>query len=102
MSYYLYRINHFNLTRSSPSTRVVVYVCMCPTSFIDAETLKKKQGAFANWRATTHWPQYAIIPVEEYGPPQRNGKDDPYDRAEPLEKPVLTERLLQLAGVKAY
>jgi len=46
--------------------------------------------------------QYAIIPVEQYGPPQRDGKNDPYDRAEPLEKPVLTDRLLQLAGIKAY
>lgn len=79
---------------------------MCPISYIEPETLKKKVGAFHNRRATTHWPQYALIPVEEYGQPKRkvNGVEveDPHNRQRPVEEPVLGERELQLAGVKPY
>lgn len=32
----------------------------------------------------------------------RNGEVCPKDRTEPFEKPVITDRLLQLAGVQAY
>jgi hypothetical protein len=31
-----------------------------------------------------------------------DGKIDPMERAEPLEKPEMTDKLLKLAGVKAY
>ena len=31
-----------------------------------------------------------------------NGKLDPLERDEPLEKPVLTDQVLKLAAVKAY
>jgi hypothetical protein len=31
-----------------------------------------------------------------------DGKLDPLERKEPLEKPELTDKLLKLAGVKAY
>ena len=34
--------------------------------------------------------------------PMRDGKVCPKDRSEPFEKPEITDRLLQLAGVKAY
>lgn len=34
--------------------------------------------------------------------PMRNGKVCPKYRTEPFEKPELTDRLLQLAGVKGY
>ena len=34
--------------------------------------------------------------------PKRNGQVCAKDRSEPFEKPEITERLLQLAGVKPY
>lgn len=35
-------------------------------------------------------------------PPKRNGIVDPMNRTEPREKPMITDRVLQLAAVKAY
>lgn len=32
----------------------------------------------------------------------RDGKEDPHNRTEPIEKPEITQRMLQLAGVEAY
>lgn len=34
--------------------------------------------------------------------PMRDGKVCPKDRSEPFEKPVLTDAVLKLAGVKPY
>jgi len=34
--------------------------------------------------------------------PMRDGKICPKDRSEPLEKPVITDTVLRLAGIKAY
>jgi len=34
--------------------------------------------------------------------PMRNGEVCPKYRTEPFEKPIVTEKVLQLAGVKAY
>jgi hypothetical protein len=41
-----------------------------------------------------------IRPTQEK--PMRDGEVCPKYRTEPFEKPVITDRLLQLAGVKAY
>lgn len=54
---------------------------------------------FKECNSTTHWPH---CNVHRQGAPMRNEQVDPLDRKEPLEKPVLSDRLLQLAGVKAY
>lgn len=43
-----------------------------------------------------------IVPYELYGPVERNSVPDPHDRARPFLEPVLTPRLLRLAGVEAY
>lgn len=41
-----------------------------------------------------------IRPTEDK--PKRNGEICPKYRAEPFEKPEITDKLLQLAGVKPY
>lgn len=43
-----------------------------------------------------------ISNIRKAGVPLRNGKEDPHNRSEPMEKPEINQRLLQLAGVEAY
>lgn len=40
--------------------------------------------------------------IRKQGPPIRNGKVDDLNRTEPIEPPEITDRILQLAAVKAY
>lgn len=44
----------------------------------------------------------AISNIRKAGVPLRNGKEDPHNRSEPIEKPEINQHLLQLAGVEAY
>lgn len=75
------------------------YICMTPAKFAKAEDLKLKAEIFRQWAGTTHWPHCNI---RHQAKAKRDGVVDPQERDEPLEKPELTERLLQLAAVKAY
>jgi len=87
-----------------------------PKKFAKEEDLEHKARLFNQWQGTTwvsassmmnesmltqdsHWPHCNI---HETGPPMRNGKLCPHNRTEPREKPELTDRVLQLAAVKAY
>lgn len=72
---------------------------MVPTKFASKENLALKASFFNSWQGTTHWPHTNI---HKAGPPLRDGKEDPMNRKEPREKPIITDRLLQLAGAKAY
>ncbi|KAJ5370513.1 uncharacterized protein N7496_006605 [Penicillium cataractarum] len=83
----------------SQTIRSIQYICMTPAKFATKEDLELKAELFKGWNSTTHWPHCNI---HRQGAPMRNGEVDPLDRKEPLEKPVLSDRLLQLAGVKAY
>jgi hypothetical protein len=40
--------------------------------------------------------------IRKAGVPIRDGKEDPHNRTEPLEKPEITQQVLRLAGVEAY
>lgn len=40
--------------------------------------------------------------IRKQGPPMRNGKVDSLDRSAPIDPPEITDRILQLAAVKAY
>lgn len=40
--------------------------------------------------------------IRKAGVPIRDGEEDPHNRSEPIEKPVITKQILQLAGVEAY
>lgn len=79
--------------------RIIQYLCMTPAKFPTNEDSELKAQRFNRWNSTTHWPHCNI---HRQGPPMRNGEIDPLDRKEPLEKPVISDCLLQLAEVKAY
>ncbi|KAB8210431.1 Clavaminate synthase-like protein [Aspergillus parasiticus] len=93
------RTMHYACLPEGDVIRSVQYVCMTPRKFANEEDIKLKAQLFHEFEGTTHWPHCNI---HRHGPPMRDGVIDPQNRTEPLEKPVLSDRLLQLAGVKDY
>ncbi|KAI0973186.1 hypothetical protein F4678DRAFT_40720 [Xylaria arbuscula] len=79
--------------------RSVIYVCMTPSSLAKPEDLQYKKELFERFEATTHWPHCNIW---GQGKAMIDGKIDPLERDEPLEKPVVTDQILRLAGIKSY
>ncbi|KAL4878104.1 hypothetical protein BJY04DRAFT_230003 [Aspergillus karnatakaensis] len=79
--------------------RSVLYICMTPAALTKEEDLKYKAELFGRFEATTHWPHCNIW---GHGKAKINGEVDPLERDEPLEKPVVTDQILRLAGVKSY
>ncbi|BGP50830.1 hypothetical protein JCM10450v2_006756 [Rhodotorula kratochvilovae] len=97
------RTIHWNRTPTAEQIRVVVYTCYAPRSMASEQVLARRRECWEKRRATTHWPApFVVIPRDEYGPPQRDGKDDPLDHDRPLEEPRQTEQLLKLVGVLPY
>ncbi|KAL0938551.1 phytanoyl-CoA dioxygenase [Colletotrichum truncatum] len=96
------RLIHFGAEPTGKSNRIrtVTYVSYAPASFATEEALKAKNEAFKNWLATTHWPHDNIV-LRTNHPTLPDGTVDK-SRSEPIEKPELTEKLLKLAGIKAY
>ncbi|KUL87438.1 hypothetical protein ZTR_04760 [Talaromyces verruculosus] len=94
------RTIHYAELPQGDQIRHVQYICMTPRRFATEEALELKKQCFNSWMGTTHWPHCNIRPSAEK--PMRNGKVCPKYRTEPFEKPELTDRLLQLAGVKGY
>lgn len=90
---------HYACHPQGSQIRHVQYICFTPAKFAKLEDLKLKADMFKQWGGTTHWPHCNIHPHRKA---MRDGEIDPQERDEPLEKPVLTDRLLQLAAVKAY
>ncbi|TVY30725.1 hypothetical protein LHYA1_G000377 [Lachnellula hyalina] len=86
---------------ASREIRSVIYVAYAPASWAVPAALKIKTGIFERWGATSHWPHTNIraIDLKAMLP---NGERDPRDREEPLVKPILTDKLLKLAGVVSY
>ncbi|KAI6811471.1 hypothetical protein KC332_g11725 [Hortaea werneckii] len=93
------RTMHYACFPEGDLIRHVQYICMTPKKFAKEEDVALKADMFNNWQGTTHWPHCNI---HKQGPPLRNGVEDPLNRSEPREKPEMTNRVLQLAGVKAY
>ncbi|KAM0415970.1 hypothetical protein ACHAPT_013069 [Fusarium lateritium] len=79
--------------------RSVIYICMTPAALAKPEDIAYKRKLFKNYEATTHWPHCNIW---GQGRAMVDGKLDPLERTEPLEKPVETDQILKLAGVKPY
>lgn len=111
------RTMHYARLPEGEQIRHIQYICMTPKSmftcpsrrrivlikspeFATEDALKLKKECFENWYGTTHWPHCNIRPAAE--PPMRDGKICPKNRNEPFEKPELTDKVLQLAGVKDY
>ncbi|KAJ5701954.1 hypothetical protein N7488_009502 [Penicillium malachiteum] len=93
------RSMHYAKFPESDEVRTIIYACYTPASHATPEELKKKAELFQRWETTTHWPHCNI---RGHGKAMIDGEVDPLEKDEPLEKPVLTDRLLQLAGVKPY
>ncbi|TVY36939.1 hypothetical protein LOCC1_G006643 [Lachnellula occidentalis] len=86
---------------SSQEIRTVIYVAYTPASWALPDALALKAEIFKRWGATTHWPHKNIRAID----PKvllPNGERDPRDREEPLTKPIMSEKLLKLAGVVSY
>ncbi|KAL4892485.1 Clavaminate synthase-like protein [Aspergillus ambiguus] len=94
------RTMHYAKFPEGNNFRHVQYICMTPRRFATEEALKLKKQCFESWTGTTHWPHCNIRAQKEK--PIRNGKVCPKNRTEPWEKPEMTDRVLQLAGVKPY
>ncbi|GAA5821777.1 hypothetical protein JCM11251_001020 [Rhodosporidiobolus azoricus] len=99
------RTVHWNRSPVADQLRVVVYVCMAPKAMASEEVLKKRAECFEKRLATTHWPApFVVVPREEYGPPMRNGVQDPMNikLSRPLHEPEESKELLQLVGTVPY
>jgi hypothetical protein len=90
---------HYASLPESDKIRTVVYASYTPRELASETDLKLKQEVFQRWEGTTHWPHCNIFPQ---GKAYRNGEKCPYERDEPLQKPEMTDKLLKLAGIKAY
>ncbi|KAJ5222553.1 uncharacterized protein N7469_008793 [Penicillium citrinum] len=94
------RTMHYARLPEGDQIRHVQYICMTPRRFATPETLELKKQCFETYTGTTHWPHCNVRPTKEK--PMRNGEVCPKDRSEPFEKPVITDTLLRLAGIKPY
>lgn len=93
------RSMHFARFPESNEIRTIIYACYTPAAFMSEEDRKKKSEIFKKWETTTHWPHCNL---HSHGKAMVDGKIDPDERDEPLEKPKLTSQLLRLAGVEKY
>jgi ectoine hydroxylase-related dioxygenase (phytanoyl-CoA dioxygenase family) len=90
---------HYAVYPKTDMIRTIIYACYTPVAMASPEALQKKKEIFEKWEATTHWPH---INIHSQGKHMIDGKLDPLERTEPLEKPELTDKLFKLAGVKPY
>lgn len=88
-------------TEASNTIRTVIYASYSPVKAASPEALVLKAQVFNNFGGTTHW-AHDNIRLREEKTLLPDGTRDPRDRDEPLERPIMTDKLLQLAGVKPY
>ncbi|KAL3440561.1 hypothetical protein BJX65DRAFT_300404 [Aspergillus insuetus] len=93
------RTLHYARLPESETIRSVIYITYTPAALGKPEDIKHKAELFHRFEGTTHWPHCNIW---GQGKAMKDGKVDPLERDEPLEKPELTDQILRLAGVKAY
>jgi len=88
-------------TQKSNTTRTVIYAAYAPAALASKESQAEKSRVFSVYGATTHWP-HDNIKLRDLQASLPDGTPDPRHRPEPLEKPLVNEKVLQLAGVKPY
>lgn len=93
------RTVHYSKMPESDTIRTIMYATYAPASLATPEDLALKAELFKRYEGSTHWPHCNIW---GQGKAMRDGKICPGERDEPLEKPVLTDTVLKLAGLKAY
>ncbi|KAL3423308.1 hypothetical protein PVAG01_05055 [Phlyctema vagabunda] len=93
------RTVHYNVLPTGKQTRAVIYACYTPAALATPEGLAKKKEIFEKRERTTHWPHRNFWRAEKI---LRLGKEDPNHRDVPFEEPVITDKLLKLAGALPY
>ncbi|KAH7028758.1 uncharacterized protein B0I36DRAFT_324529 [Microdochium trichocladiopsis] len=88
-------------TERSSQIRTVIYAAYTPARLASPEQLALKKEVFEKYGGTTHWPHQNII-ARETATYLEDGTRDPRDRDAPLELPEMSDKLLKLAGAKAY
>lgn len=88
-------------TEKGNTIRTVIYASYAPASLASPETLETKAKVFHAWESTTHW-AHDNIRFKKRDAILEDGTIDPKSREEPRTKPELTDKLLRLAGAKAY
>ncbi|KAF3005252.1 hypothetical protein E8E14_005207 [Neopestalotiopsis sp. 37M] len=92
-------LHYVRLPEKDAPVRTVIYACYTPRALATESDLKLKAELFHRFEGTTHWPHCNIF---GHGKAKRNGQVCHLERDEPLEKPVVTDKILRLAGVKPY
>lgn len=82
-----------NKQRTMPNIRAVIYVCYMPRSICNVANIRKKQKAFTELRATTHYPCKIKLFAKT---PRTYGGEIP--EITTIDKPVLNELGKRLAG----
>jgi ectoine hydroxylase-related dioxygenase (phytanoyl-CoA dioxygenase family) len=95
------RTVHWGGEPENSSIRTVIYASYAPVRLATEETLRLKKEALQSYRATTHWPHENVV-LREQLVRLPDGSVDPRSRTAPLEMPELSDRMLQLAGIKSY
>lgn len=97
------RVIHYGSEPTDKSTqiRTVIYAAYTPARLASIDQLALKKLVFEKYGGTTHWPHDNII-ARETKTYLEDGTRDPRDRDQPLELPQMTDKLLKLAGAKAY
>lgn len=90
------RTPHYNLSSKTSQPRFAVYTCYMPVADATQEDLIRKKDAFERWVGTTHWPNAKHTGSNVA---KREGEDDPHNRFEPVNKPMMDERTFKLTGI---
>lgn len=88
-------------TDKSTTVRTVIYAAYAPASMASPAALEEKKKIFLANGATTHWP-HDNIAFRDITARRPDGSVDPRNRSEPRERPVQSDVLLKLAGMKPY
>lgn len=88
-------------SEKSNQIRTIIYAAYTPARLASEEALATKRQIFSKWGGTTHWPHDNIV-IRNNQTFLEDGTRDPRDRDQPRELPELSEKLLKLAGLKAY
>ncbi|KAH4215826.1 hypothetical protein HBI70_236410 [Parastagonospora nodorum] len=90
------RTPHYNLSPKTNQPRFAVYTCYIPVAHATQDDLVRKKDAYERWVGTTHWPNARHTGSNVA---KRDGEDDPHNRHEPVNKPVMDERTFKLTGI---
>jgi len=93
------RTMHYAAFPEGEEIRTVFYICYTPRAWGNEKDMALKAELFRLYEGSNHWPHCNI---RRQGKAMIDGKLDPRERDEPLEKPEVNDTILKLAAVKAY